>query len=86
VSNKGMICVHPTDICTRNLQRKAERGKITGGESTTRFPRASCLEKPMRSVPEIWGHMYDIQARSAKGTRNGTRIWIPVQLRKVRRN
>ncbi len=47
---------------------------------------ASCFEKPMHSVPEILGHMYDIPARSAKGTRNGTRNWIPVQPRKARRN
>ncbi len=47
--------------------------------------KASCFKKPMCSVPEIWGHMYDVPARSAKGTRNKTRNWIPVQLRKVQR-
>jgi hypothetical protein len=36
----------------------------------------------MRSVPELWGRMYDVLPRSAKGTRNGTRNWIPVQRRK----
>ncbi len=30
--------------------------------------------------------MYDVLARSAKGTRNGMRNWIPVQPRKVQRN
>jgi hypothetical protein len=54
---------------TRYLWQKAERGKITGSESTTRFPRASGFKKPTRSVPEIWGHMYDVLAWSAKGTR-----------------
>ncbi len=44
--------------------------------------KASCFEKPMCSVPEIWGHMYDVLPCSAKGTRNGTRKWIPVQPRK----
>ncbi len=44
--------------------------------------KASCLEKPTRSVPEIWGRMYDVPARSAKGTRNGMRNRIPVQQRK----
>jgi hypothetical protein len=53
----------------RNLRQKVERGKITGSESTTRFPRASCFEKPTRSVPEIWGCMYEVLARSAKGTK-----------------
>jgi hypothetical protein len=64
-----MICVCPTDVCTRNFPQKAEKGKETGSEATTRFPRVSCFEKPMHSVPEIWGHMYNVLARSAKGTR-----------------
>jgi hypothetical protein len=57
------------DVCTGNLRRKAERGKITGSESTTRFPQAPCFKKPTRSVPETRGRMYDILARSAKGAR-----------------
>ncbi len=65
MSKKGMIHIGPMDVCTRNLWQKVERGKITGGESTTRFPQASCLEKPMRSLPEIWGPMYNIPAWSA---------------------
>ncbi len=76
----------PTDVHCRNLQQKAEKGKFTGSEATTRFPRASCFEKPTRSVPETWGHMYDVLAWSANGTRNGTRNRIPVQPRKRRRN
>ncbi len=48
--------------------------------------KASCFKKPTHSVPEIWGHMYNVPARSANGTRNGTRNWIPVQTRKARRN
>ncbi len=86
VGKKGMICILPMGVCTRNLQRKVERGKITGSESTTRFSQASCFEKPMHSVPEIWGRMYDVPAWSAKGTRNGTRNWILVQPRKAQRN
>jgi hypothetical protein len=66
--------------------KKAERGKFTGSEATTRFPRASCFKKPMRSVPELWGHMYDILARSANGTRNGMRNRIPMQPRKAQTN
>jgi hypothetical protein len=56
----------PTDIHTRNLQQKAEKGKFSGSEATTRLPQASCFEKPTRSVPETWGHMYDVLARSEK--------------------
>jgi hypothetical protein len=69
MSKKCMICVCPMDICTRSLWQRAKRGKITSSESATRFPRASCFEKPMRSVSETWGHMYDILPWSAKGTR-----------------
>ncbi len=45
--------------------------------------KASCFEKPTRSVPEIWGRMYNVLPLSANGTRNGTRTWIPMQPRKV---
>jgi hypothetical protein len=83
---KVWFAFSPTDVCTRNLWQKAERGKITGSESTSRFPQASCFEKPMGYVPEIWGCMYDVLAWSANGTRNRTRHWIPVQPRKVQRN
>jgi hypothetical protein len=44
--------------------------------------KASCFEKAMHSVPEIWGRMYDVLPCSAEVTRNGTRNWIPVQPRK----
>ncbi len=73
------------DVCTRNLWQKAEKGKFTGSEATVRFPQASCFKKPMRSVPETWGIMYDVLARSANGTRNGTRNWIPMQPRKAQK-
>ncbi len=76
----------PTDVPIRNLQQKAEKGKFTGSEATTRFPRASCFEKPMRSVPEIWGRMYDVLPWSANGRRNGTRNRIPMQPRKAQTN
>ncbi len=86
MSQKGMIRICPMDIRTQNLWQKAERGKIAGSKLTTRFPRASCFEKPTRSVPETWGRMYDILPWSDKGIRNGTRNWIPVQPRKAQRN
>ncbi len=86
VSKKGMIHICLMDVCTRNLWQKAERGKITGSESTTRFPQASCFKKPMHSVPERWGPMYNVLAWSAKGTRNRIRYRIPMQPRKAQRN
>ncbi len=76
----------PMDLHSRNLRQKAEKGKFTGSEATTRFPRASCFEKPMRSVPETWGRMYDVLAQSANGTRNGMKNRIPMQPRKAQRN
>ncbi len=55
-------------------------------ETFSKRRKASCFKKPMRSVPEIWGRMYEVLPCSAKGTRNRTRNWIPVQLRKARSN
>jgi hypothetical protein len=40
-----MVCDRPMDVFARNLRQKAERGKKTGTNSCTRFPRASCFEK-----------------------------------------
>ncbi len=51
-------------------------------ETFNKRQKASCFENPMRVLPEIWGRMYDVLLRSAEGTRNGTRNWIPVQPRK----
>jgi hypothetical protein len=48
--------------------------------------KASCFKKPMRSVPEIWGCMYNVLPRSAKGTRNVMRNQIPMQPRKGQNN
>jgi hypothetical protein len=62
----------PMDVCSRNLWQKAEKGKFTGSEATTRFPQASCFKKPTHSVLETWGHMYNVLAQSA----NGTRHWM----------
>jgi hypothetical protein len=81
-----MIRVRPMEVRNKNLQQKAERGKITGSESATRFPRASYFKKPGLSVPEIWGRMYDVLARSAKVRKNWRRNWVPMQPRKAQRN
>ena len=86
VRKKGMNHVQSNGRSHQKPLAKGRKGKFTGSEATTRFPRASCFEKPMRSVPETWGHMYNILAQSANGMRNGTRNQIPVQPRKARRN
>jgi hypothetical protein len=39
--------------------------------------KTSCFQKPMHSVPEIWGRMYDVPARSAKDMRTGQEIRFP---------
>ncbi len=83
---KVWIVFSPMDVHSRNLRQKAEKGKFTCSEATTRFPRTSWFKKPTCSVPETWGRMYNVLTQSANGTRNGTRNWIPVQLRKVQRN
>jgi hypothetical protein len=67
VSKKGMICVRPMDVCTRNLRQKVV---------------SVLLRETSHAVLKIWGRMYDILPHSAKGTRNGTRNRIPVQPRK----
>ncbi len=57
------------DVCTRNLQQMAERGKKICAEPSTRFLQASCFEKFTRSVPETWGYTYNVLPWSAKGMR-----------------
>jgi hypothetical protein len=69
LSKKGVICDCSTDICMTNLWQKAEGGKITGSESTTRFPQVSCFKKSMQSAPETWGHTYNVHTWSAKDMR-----------------
>ncbi len=44
--------------------------------------KATFFEKPTHSVPEIWGRMYNVLPRCAKGTRNRTRNQILMQPRK----
>ncbi len=39
--------------------------------------KASCFEKPTRSVPEIWGRMYDALPHSAKVQETGQEIGFP---------
>jgi hypothetical protein len=44
--------------------------------------KVSCFEKPTHVVPEIWGRMYNVLPRSAKGMSDGMRNQIPMQPRK----
>jgi hypothetical protein len=54
----------------RNLPRKAERGKKTGTDSTTRFPQVSCFEKMHDVCPKYKGSTYNVIPWSPKGMRN----------------
>ncbi len=83
---KGMNRVQSDGCSHQKPLAKGRKGKFTGSEATARFPQASCFKKPMRSVPETWGRMYDVLAWSANGTRYGMRNRIPVQPRKAQRN
>ncbi len=52
---KGMICDRPMDVCTRNLWKKAERGKNAGTNSGTRPPQASYFEKMHKMCQKYGG-------------------------------
>jgi hypothetical protein len=45
VSKEGRIRNHLKDVCMGNIPQKAERGKKTGSESTTRFRQVSCFKR-----------------------------------------
>jgi hypothetical protein len=62
VKKKGMNHVQSDGRSQQTPSTKAEKGKFNGSDATTRFPQASCFEKPTRSVPETWGRMYDVLA------------------------
>ncbi len=58
VRKKGMIS--PTDVHSRRLLQGSERRKSACSAATTRFHERLAFEKPLRSVPETWGCMYDV--------------------------
>jgi hypothetical protein len=62
VKKKGMNLVQSNGRSQQTPSAKVEKGKFNGSDTTTRFPRASCFEKPTCSVPETWGRMYDVLA------------------------
>jgi hypothetical protein len=55
-------CSVQRTFTAETFSKKVEKEKFNGSEATTRFPRASCFEKPAHSVPETWGHLYDVLA------------------------
>ncbi len=59
---KGMIHISPTDVHSRRLPQGSERRKRACCAATTRFHKRLAFEKPLRSVPETWGRMYDFLA------------------------
>ena len=52
----------PTDVHSRPFPQKAEKGKVDGSDATTRLHERLAFEKPLRSVPETWGRMYNVLA------------------------
>ncbi len=57
---KGMSHISPTDVHSRRLPQGSERRKRACSAATTRFYERLAFEKPLRSVPETWGRMYDV--------------------------
>ncbi len=82
----GMFCTHPMDVCMRNLQRKAERGKKTSANSYTRFPWASCFKKMHDVCQKYGGARMAYYLGVSKVWENRMRNLIPMQPRKARRN
>ncbi len=74
---KGMICDLPMDVCMRNLWRKAERGKKTGTNSCTRFPRASCFKKTCHVCQKYWGACTTWYSENQRYTKMGWEIGFP---------
>jgi hypothetical protein len=85
VRRKGMTHDRPTDVRMRNLQQMAERGKNSGTNSSTRFPRASYFEKT-RNVCQKYGCTCTTWYSKYERYKNGMRNWIPTKPRKVQRN
>ncbi len=59
---KSMSHISPTDVPSRRLPLDLERRKPACSAACTRFHERLAFEKPLRSVPETWGRMYDVLA------------------------
>jgi hypothetical protein len=62
VRKKGMSHISRRDVHNRRLPQGSERRKRACNAATTRFYERFAFEKPVRSVPETWGRMYDVLA------------------------
>ncbi len=51
-----------TDVHSRRLPQGLERRKRACSAATIRLHERLAFEKPLRSVPETWGRMYDVLA------------------------
>ncbi len=51
-----------TDVHSRRLPQGSERRKRACSAATTRLHERLAFEKPLRSVPETWGRIYDVLA------------------------
>jgi hypothetical protein len=60
VRKKGMSHISPEDVHSRRLPQGSEKRKRACSAATTRFYERLAFEKPLRSVPETWGRMYDV--------------------------
>ncbi len=56
----------PTDVHSRWFPQKAEKGRVDKKSTVVKLLPDShehlAFEKPTRSVPEMWGRMYDVLA------------------------
>ncbi len=53
---------HLTEVYSRRLPQGSERRKRACSAANTRLHERLSFEKPLRSVPETWGRMYDVLA------------------------
>ncbi len=75
---ESMIRDRPMDVCMRNLWQKAEMGKKTGSESTTRFPQASCFKKNHAMCARNMGvHIWHTTLECLRYVKMGQEIWFP---------
>ncbi len=51
-----------TDVHSRRLPEGLERRKRASSAATTRLHERLAFEKPLHSVPETWGRMYEVLA------------------------
>jgi hypothetical protein len=60
VRKKGMSHVPLNGRASQTPSAKSERRKRACSAATTSLHDRFAFEKPLRSVPETWGRMYDV--------------------------